>query len=268
MLLYVFKSAEDFSFMGLVSCEKVRSRLKFKFCNQRINEGFMKRLLFVLIVHFFSMTALGQLADGSDETLVKPLDYEARPFNDSDLKNILWMKEFKNIIVINKANEGSDKQTMRLYTDGKLKEFTRISTGRENYEKGCAPNQIPKRDHCSKHAYWSQTPVGYFDVDDLVENYFSNLWQTWMPYAVFFESGIATHQAPAGTESKLGGRASGGCVRLHPSAAPIIFNYVKNAGKGLIPKINRNGDVAKTAQGDIIREQGYKTLVIVQNVVK
>jgi hypothetical protein len=199
---------------------------------------------------------------------ITPVDYVARAFVESDLVTQSWMKEFTNIIVINKADRGSDKQTLRLYRNGILKEFTRVSSGRENFEKGCGPNQLPKRDHCSHRSYWSQTPVGYFDVNELVENYFSRLWETWMPYAVFFESGIATHQAPAGTEGKLGQRASGGCIRLHPTSAPVVYNLVQNAGKGLIPKILRSGEVAKTVQGDIIRIQGYKTLVIVQNVVK
>ncbi len=110
--------------------------------------------------------------------------------------------------------------------------------------------------------------MGYFDVDKLDENYFSNLWKTWMPFAVFFESGIATHQAPAGTEPNLGKRASGGCVRMHPNYAPVIFNTVKSAGMGLIPVIKRDGTLKTTAQGDVVRTQGYKTLVIVQNVVK
>lgn len=225
----------------------------------------------VLILCFFtwlSTVAFAQIIDQDQDPNAQPADYVARPFNASDFNTYPWLKEFTNVIVINKANSGADKQTLRVFVKGKLKEFTRISTGRETFEKGCGPGQEPKKDHCSNKAYWSQTPVGYFPVNELVENYFSNLWQTWMPYAVFFESGIATHQAPAGTESRIGERASGGCVRSHPSMAPKIFAMVQNAGKGLVPKVGRGGQVLKTAQGDIIRWQGYKTLVIVQNVVK
>ncbi len=227
----------------------------------------MKFLLFFLYV-FISQGTFAQNIDHDQDSTVIPADFVARPFAESDLKEQAWMKEFTNVIVINKANSGSDKQTLRLYSNGKLKEITRVSSGRENFEKGCAPGQEPKKNHCSQHAYWSQTPTGYFDIDDLVENYFSNLWQTWMPYAVFFEAGIATHQAPGGTEGNLGSRASGGCIRLHPSMAPVIYTLVKNAGKGLVPKFGRNGEVLKTPQGDVIRWQGYKSLVIVHNTIK
>lgn len=200
------------------------------------------------------------------ESLTPPADFPARSFQESDFQKYPWLKEFKNIIVINKANSGNDRQTLRLYENQKLVMLTKISSGRENYEAGCKPGQEPKKDHCSVRAYWSTTPTGYFDVDTLEENYFSNLWQTWMPYAVFFESGIATHQAPAGTEGKLGKRASGGCVRMHPNMAPVLFSYVQKAGKGLVPKVNRDGSVAQTKQGDTVRWQAFRTLVIVQNL--
>ena len=88
-----------------------------------------------------------------------------------------------------------------------------------------------------------------------------------MPYSVFFEPGIATHQAPAGTEGKLGSRASGGCVRMHPNAAPIIFKTVQNTPPGLVPLVTITGELKKTAAGDVIRAVKNKTLYIVQNVV-
>ncbi len=227
----------------------------------------MKALLFLLCV-LLGTSLFAQNVDQDENPNQAPSDYVARPFVESDFSTQPWLKEFTNVIVINKANSGKDKQTLRVYVNGVVSKITRISSGRETFEKGCSKGQDPKKDHCSKRAYWSQTPTGYFDIDELVENYFSNLWQTWMPYAVFFESGIATHQAPGGTEGNLGSRASGGCVRMHPSMAPVLFAMVKNAGKGLVPKVGRNGEVLKTAQGDIIRWQGYKSLVIVHNTIK
>jgi hypothetical protein len=204
--------------------------------------------------------------DSSNTNSVAPVDPTIRNFSEADFQTYPWLNEYKNVIVINKANSGSDRQSIKLYENGKLVLVSKTSTGREKYEAGCKPGQDPKADHCSVRAYWSTTPVGYFDVDQLVENYFSNLWKTWMPYAVFFESGIATHQAPAGTEGKLGQRASGGCVRLHPNIAPVIYKKVQDAGQGLIPVVARNGELKKTPAGDTIRRIGYKTLVIVENV--
>lgn len=223
-------------------------------------------IMFILLGLSIQM-AFAQVWESAEnnENLTEP---EIREFQESDFQNYPWMKEFTNVVVVNKANEGSDKQTLRLYVNGKLQLLTKISSGRETYEKGCAPGQDPKKDHCSIRAYWSTTPIGYFDVDTTVANHYSNLWKTWMPYAVFFEGGIATHQAPAGTEGKLGSRASGGCVRMHPNSAPIVFKAVNDAGKGLVPKVDRNGDLKKTSAGDTIRAIGFKTLVIVQNVIK
>ena len=221
-----------------------------------------------LAVVFFSVFSQSQVWDEAIDSTTPPPEIQIRPFSESDFQTESWMREFTNVIVINKSNEGSDRQTLRLYVNGKLSTLTKISSGRENFEKGCNPGQEPKRDHCSQRPYWSMTPVGYFDVDKLDERYFSNLWQTWMPYAVFFESGIATHQAPAGTEPNLGKRASGGCVRMHPTIAPVVFAAVKNAGAGLVPAVLRNGTLKQTAAGDVIRTQGYKTLVIVQNIIK
>jgi hypothetical protein len=226
------------------------------------------KIIFIIALLFTGIVQ-AQVWEQSAETADNvPADFQARPFFSSDFLKHPWLKEYTNVIVINKSNDGSDRQTLRLYINGKLSEITKISSGRETFEKGCAPGQDPKIHHCSIRAYWSTTPVGYFDVDKLDENYFSNLWKTWMPFAVFFESGIATHQAPAGTEPNLGKRASGGCVRMHPNYAALLFSKVKSAGTGLIPVVKRDGTLKTTAQGDVVRTQGYKTLVIVQNVVK
>lgn len=228
-----------------------------------------QRLLIIMIIllGLSIQNAFAQVWDPSIAATTAPVEPTIHHFVVSDFQTHPWFLEYTNIIVINKANDGSEKQTLRLYVNGQLQMQTKISSGREKFEAGCKPGQEPKRDHCSNRPYWSTTPVGYFDVDKLDERYFSNLWQTWMPWAVFFESGIATHQAPAGTEGKLGERASGGCIRMHPDKAPIIFKAVQAAGQGLVPVIRRDGELAKTAAGDTIRKIGYKTLYIVQNEI-
>jgi hypothetical protein len=226
-----------------------------------------KLLVVLLILLGLSIqNAFAQVWEGSTEQA--PVEPKIQEFTANSFQTNPWLKEFTNIIVVNKANDGSDKQTLRLYKNQILVLVTKISSGREKFETGCKAGQEPKKDHCSGRAYWSTTPVGYFDTDNLDAKYFSRLWETWMPFAVFFEPGIATHQAPAGTENRLGERASGGCVRMHPDKAPIIFKAVQDAGQGLVPIYNRDGTISKTAAGDVIRKIGYKTLYIVQNVVK
>ena len=51
-----------------------------------------------------------------------------------------------------------------------------------------------------------------------------------MPHSIFFHHGFAIH----GTNyvSRLGRRASHGCVRLHPSNAAMLFALVKERGMG------------------------------------
>jgi lipoprotein-anchoring transpeptidase ErfK/SrfK len=51
-----------------------------------------------------------------------------------------------------------------------------------------------------------------------------------MPHSIFFHHGFAIH----GTNyvSRLGRRASHGCVRLHPSNAATLFALVKSRGMG------------------------------------
>lgn len=230
----------------------------------------MIRSLLIIMIILFGLSiqnAFAQVWGKAIDSTTAPAELSIPLFQESDFTSRPWLQEYTNIIVINKTNEGSQKQTLRLYVHGQLQLQTKISSGREKFEAGCKPGQEPKRDHCSNRAYWSTTPVGYFDVDTLDQHYFSNLWQTWMPWAVFFEDGIATHQAPAGTEGKLGERASGGCIRMHPDKAPIIFNAVQSAGQGLVPVIRHDGSVAKTQAGDIIRHVGYKSLYIVENVI-
>jgi lipoprotein-anchoring transpeptidase ErfK/SrfK len=51
-----------------------------------------------------------------------------------------------------------------------------------------------------------------------------------MPYSIFFHQGYAIH----GTlyVSRLGHRASHGCVRLHPANAAVLFQLVQKQGAG------------------------------------
>lgn len=51
-----------------------------------------------------------------------------------------------------------------------------------------------------------------------------------MPHAIFFHQGHAIHGTPQ--VSRLGRRASHGCVRLHPSNAAALFAIVRNEGAG------------------------------------
>ncbi len=110
---------------------------------------------FIFIISLlFAGIAQAQVWEQSGETADNvPTDFQARPFVESDFLKYPWLKEFTNVVVINKSNEGSDRQTLRLFVNGKLSMMTKISSGRETFEKGCAPGQDPKIHHCSVRPY-------------------------------------------------------------------------------------------------------------------
>ena len=73
------------------------------------------------------------------------------------------------------------------------------------------------------------TPNGTFHPQSMMRSYFSRkYYNAPMPHAIFFYYGFAIH----GTNniSQLGGPASHGCVRLHPSNAATLFSLVQRSG--------------------------------------
>jgi len=75
------------------------------------------------------------------------------------------------------------------------------------------------------------TPSGTFRPQGLSRNHRSSLYHNApMPYSIFYDGNFAIH----GTThvSQLGGPASRGCVRLHPSNAAVLFSLVQREGLG------------------------------------
>ena len=75
------------------------------------------------------------------------------------------------------------------------------------------------------------TPSGSFRPQSLSRHHFSSLYNAApMPYSIFYDGNYAIH----GTTHvrQLGGPASRGCVRLHPSNAAILFSLVQKEGMG------------------------------------
>lgn len=75
------------------------------------------------------------------------------------------------------------------------------------------------------------TPSGTFRPQSLARYHRSTIYNNApMPYSIFYDGNYAIH----GTThvSRLGGRASKGCIRLHPSNAAILFALVQKDGFG------------------------------------
>jgi lipoprotein-anchoring transpeptidase ErfK/SrfK len=95
-------------------------------------------------------------------------------------------------------------QRMAVSVDGAMRYNWPVSTGRDGYG----------------------TPSGVFHPQSMARSYFSRkYYNAPMPHAIFFYYGFAIH----GTNdlARLGGPASHGCVRLHPSHAAALFALVQ-----------------------------------------
>jgi lipoprotein-anchoring transpeptidase ErfK/SrfK len=98
-------------------------------------------------------------------------------------------------------------QRMAVSVDGMTRYNWPISTGRSGYG----------------------TPDGVYHPQLMARRWFSRkYYNSPMPHAIFFYGGFAIH----GTYelSQLGGPASHGCVRLHPSNAATLFSLVEHSG--------------------------------------
>jgi lipoprotein-anchoring transpeptidase ErfK/SrfK len=98
-------------------------------------------------------------------------------------------------------------QRMAVSVDGTMRYNWPVSTGRSGYG----------------------TPSGVFHPQLMARRWFSRkYYNSPMPHAIFFYGGFAIH----GTYelSRLGGPASHGCVRLHPSHAAALFALVERSG--------------------------------------
>jgi len=95
-------------------------------------------------------------------------------------------------------------QRMAVSVDGSPRYNWPVSTGRAGYG----------------------TPSGVFHPQWMSRRYFSRkYYDSPMPYAIFFYYGFAIHGT--GDLARLGGPASHGCVRLHPSHAAALFALVQ-----------------------------------------
>jgi hypothetical protein len=119
------------------------------------------------------------------------------------------------VVAINKS-----KQQMTVLVDGEERHVWKVSTG-----LGGGP------------------PSGSYRPERLERKWFSRKygWSP-MPHSIFFHKGYAIH----GTIylSRLGKRASHGCVRLHPGNAAVLFELVRTRGMSSATVLVSNSDYA------------------------
>jgi L,D-transpeptidase catalytic domain len=75
------------------------------------------------------------------------------------------------------------------------------------------------------------TPNGVYHPERLERTWFSKkYYNSPMPHSIFFHGGYAIHGSYE--ISRLGGPASHGCIRLHPSDAAALYALVQRQGTG------------------------------------
>ncbi len=99
-------------------------------------------------------------------------------------------------------------QRMAVSVDGMMRYAWPVSTGRRGYG----------------------TPSGVFHPQMMARRWFSRkYYNSPMPHSIFFYHGYAIHGSY--DLARLGGPASHGCVRLHPSNAAALFALVERSGR-------------------------------------
>ncbi len=100
-------------------------------------------------------------------------------------------------------------QRMSVSVDGVPRYTWPVSTGRRGYG----------------------TPSGTFHPQMMARSWFSKkYYNSPMPHSIFFYGGFAIHGSYE--ISHLGGPASHGCVRLHPSNAAVLYGLIEHNGRG------------------------------------
>ncbi len=150
------------------------------------------------------------------------LHHDAVRFSDEDRIREINKEEFEEIEQSRSISENLSipygvpikvevdiaSQRMNIYAGGKRYHQWKISTGTWKYP----------------------TPTGYYSPYYLKKMHYSKKYDDApMPHSIFFRGGYAIH----GTESisRLGQRASHGCIRLHPDNAKKLFHLMQERGK-------------------------------------
>jgi lipoprotein-anchoring transpeptidase ErfK/SrfK len=137
-----------------------------------------------------------------------------------------WTTYFDLIVVVNKAQTAQTIDVYKRTAGGVgLLMSKRVSTGSETY--GChAVKDRATGQVTSVRRIFKQTPTGYYVPYLLdIDHYSGAFDDAHMPYAVFFNDGIATHVGAG-----IGARHSHGCVRMNAGDASELFKQVLFTG--------------------------------------
>jgi hypothetical protein len=123
------------------------------------------------------------------------------------------------VIAVNKKASGQGSQTLKVFQEGIEVYETKVSTGTET-----------RVTSTSGKSYVTTTPLGNYRPTKIYKDYLSYTWNAPMPHSIFFVGGIAIHATGKSNYSKLGSRASGGCVRVTLEDSEYLYNLVLGTG--------------------------------------
>jgi lipoprotein-anchoring transpeptidase ErfK/SrfK len=182
-----------------------------------------------------------------------------------------FLNYFDVVLYVSKSADGPWAQHMFVFhraDSGNLvyEQNFPVSTGREQHEK-----------------YFTSTPTGIFELDPdrFDPMHYSHTWHgAPMAWAMFLDYthnfrqvGIALHSAGEHI-ADLGHRASGGCVRLPPDLAGVLFHRFQSQEQGEVPVLTFDqsrgttsvvGEMVRGADGRPEMKSGYKVLLLIQD---
>ena len=246
---------------------------------------------------FFALTLSATVPTIGQSATAAPQRESFTPVPLSDASNdaqLLWSRlksglspdlygNFDLFIYVNKAEAGPWAQ--HLYAFAKpsgqnpdsemiLMMDTAASTGRETME------------HAKDGQFVStSTPAGFYELDPqrFETGHRSRQWQQDMPNSMFFnwqdrgvQTGLAIHGVTdAPSIAALGHRASAGCIQISLDASRELFNFITGDFEGNVAQfaydkkkrtISNTGEFARGADGKIVMADGYRVLVIVEDM--
>lgn len=144
------------------------------------------------------------------------MDLDSSAFLEST-KILMEKPEDKNlaplVIIVNRAPKGTadDAQRAKVYIEGVLVDTVKVSTGKIGHE--------------SRTGYFRPVYTNHLRVYD---TYYSSKYDSLMNKAIFYSGGYAIHHTDA--VSRLGSRASHGCVRFHNDDITKINDLAMSLG--------------------------------------
>lgn len=190
---------------------------------------------------------------------------------------------FDLFIYVNKAEQGPWAQHLYAFAkpsgqnpDSEMIVMmdTAASTGRETMERSKDGQFVS-----------TSTPAGFYELDPqrFETGHHSRQWEQDMPNSMFFnwqdhgvQSGLAIHGVTdAPSIAALGHRASAGCIQISLDASRQLFNFITGDFEGNVAQfaydkkkrtISNAGEFARGADGKIVMADGYRVLVIVDDL--